>query len=89
MYNPQINTLIQVADAGSFSKAADKMYITAIMCHVTDGNELKRCTLEELEIHGVVIAIVRKLEAEEQPDQTMWAEFEGKYPASRLLTTTP
>lgn len=30
MYNPQIDTLIQVADAGSFSKAADKMYITAV-----------------------------------------------------------
>ena len=30
MYNPQINTLIQVADAGSFSKAADKMYITPV-----------------------------------------------------------
>ena len=30
MYNPQIETLIQVADAGSFSKAADKMHITAV-----------------------------------------------------------
>lgn len=53
---------------------------TAIMFHVTDGNELKRCTLEELEIHGVVAAILRKLEAEERPDQTMWAELEDKYP---------
>lgn len=30
MYNPQIETLIQVADAGSFSKAAEKMYITSV-----------------------------------------------------------
>lgn len=30
MYNPQIETLIQVADAGSFSKAAEKMYITPV-----------------------------------------------------------
>ena len=30
MYNPQINTLIQVAGAGSFSKAADKLYITTV-----------------------------------------------------------
>lgn len=30
MYNPQIETLIQVADAGSFSKAAERMYITPV-----------------------------------------------------------
>lgn len=30
MYNPQIETLIEVADLGSFSKAADKMYITSV-----------------------------------------------------------
>ena len=30
MYNPQIETLVQVADAGSFSKAAEKMYITSV-----------------------------------------------------------
>ena len=30
MYNPQIETLIQVADAGSFSKAAERMYITSV-----------------------------------------------------------
>lgn len=28
MYNPQIETFIKVADAGSFSKAAEEMYIT-------------------------------------------------------------
>lgn len=28
MYNPQLNTFIQAADAGSFSKAAEIMYIT-------------------------------------------------------------
>lgn len=30
MYNPQMETLIQVADAGSFSKAAERMYITPV-----------------------------------------------------------
>lgn len=30
MYNPQIETLIEVADSGSFSKAAEKMYITSV-----------------------------------------------------------
>lgn len=28
MYNPQIETFIKVADAGSFNKAADELYIT-------------------------------------------------------------
>lgn len=30
MHNPQIETLIQVADAGSFSKAAERLYITPV-----------------------------------------------------------
>lgn len=29
MYNPQIETFIKVADAGSFNKAAEELYITA------------------------------------------------------------
>lgn len=28
MYNPQLETFLRVADAGSFNKAAEKMYIT-------------------------------------------------------------
>lgn len=28
MYNPQLETFIKVADAGSFNKAADELYIT-------------------------------------------------------------
>lgn len=28
MYNPQLDTSIKVADAGSFNKAAEEMYIT-------------------------------------------------------------
>lgn len=28
MYNPQLKTFIRVADAGSFNKAAEKLYIT-------------------------------------------------------------
>ena len=36
MYNPQIETLIQVADAGSFSKAAQQLFVTpaSIMKHI-------------------------------------------------------
>ena len=29
MYNPQLNAFIKVADSGSFSKAAEAMYISA------------------------------------------------------------
>lgn len=29
MYNPQLETFICVVDSGSFSKAAEKMYITS------------------------------------------------------------
>ena len=29
MYNPQLETFIRVADAGSFNKAAEELYITA------------------------------------------------------------
>ena len=34
MYNPQIETFIKVADAGSFNKAAEELYITptAVIC---------------------------------------------------------
>lgn len=28
MYNPQLETFISVADAGSFNKAAEQLYIT-------------------------------------------------------------
>ena len=28
MYNPQLETFIRVADAGSFNKAAEELYIT-------------------------------------------------------------
>lgn len=28
LYNPQLDTFLRVADAGSFSKAAEEMYIT-------------------------------------------------------------
>ena len=30
MYNPQLETFIRVADAGSFNKAAEEVYITQI-----------------------------------------------------------
>lgn len=28
MYNPQLDTFLRVADAGSFNKATEEMYIT-------------------------------------------------------------
>ena len=31
MYNPQIETFIKVADAGSFNKAAEELYITPLL----------------------------------------------------------
>lgn len=88
-YNGRICLVKAPGDKGSFFRRPFIDGDTAIMCHITDGNELKRCTLEELEIHGVVTAIVRKLEAEEQPDQTMWAEFEDKYPSDPLINYYP
>ena len=32
MYNPQLDTFICVVEAGSFSKAADKLYISQRRC---------------------------------------------------------
>lgn len=41
---------------------------TVLMCDPTDGEEVDRCKVDELECSGIVTAIVRKLEAEEPVD---------------------
>lgn len=36
MYNPQLETFIKVADAGSFNKAAEESFITPHRCYKAD-----------------------------------------------------
>ncbi len=36
MYNPQLDTFICVVEAGSFSKAAEELYISAPGCKISD-----------------------------------------------------
>ena len=36
MYNPQLDTFLCVVEAGSFSKAAEQLYISAPGGHQTD-----------------------------------------------------
>ncbi len=57
MYNPQILTLIEVADAGSFSKAAEKMYITSVsvMNQINSLEKRVGVKLFERTNHGVVL----------------------------------
>ncbi len=57
MYNPQIETLIEVADAGSFSKAAEKMYITSVsvMNQINSLEKRVGVKLFERTNHGVVL----------------------------------
>ncbi|MDE7246083.1 MAG: LysR family transcriptional regulator [Oscillospiraceae bacterium] len=57
MYHPQIETMIRVADAGSFSKAADQMYITPVSV-MNQMNALERrigVTIFERTNQGVVL----------------------------------
>lgn len=62
---------------------------TAIICDPTDGEENERCPLGELKVHGVVIAIVRGMEAEKRPNMEPWAEFSEKYPSDKLMDYYP
>lgn len=59
--------------------------VIAIVCDPTDGEENDRCPLEDLEVYGVVTAIVRSLEAEERTDMEAWEEFRAKYPEDKLM----
>ena len=58
---------------------------TVLMCDPTDGEEVDRCKVDELECSGIVTAIVRKMEAEERPDMEAWEEFIEKYPPDKLM----
>lgn len=45
MYNPQLETFIRVADAGSFNKAAEESYITptAVIMRIGNSECLSKC----------------------------------------------
>ena len=51
MFNPQLATFVCVADCGSFSQAAEKLYLssTAVMKQLTHGDGLVGRTLMSLQ----------------------------------------
>lgn len=57
IYNPQLKTFIAVCDAGSFSKAAEKLYITptAVIKQINLLEESMHVRLFERTNHGVVL----------------------------------
>ena len=57
---------------------------TVFACDPTDGEENETLSLDELRVTGVVIGIVRSLDAEERADLTSWHEFEEKFPRDPL-----
>ena len=57
---------------------------TVFACDPTDGEENETLSLDELRVTGVVIGIVRSLDAEERADLTSWHEFEEKFPRDAL-----
>ena len=57
---------------------------TVLVCDPTDGEENETIPLDELRVTGVVIGIVRSLDAEERADLTSWHEFEEKFPRDPL-----
>lgn len=59
---------------------------TVLVCDPTDGEENETIPLDELRISGVVIGIVRSLDAEEKVDLRDWCEFEDKFPHDPLET---
>ena len=62
---------------------------TAIVCDPTDGEEIGRFPLDKLKIHGVLIAIVREMKAEERRTDEKWGEFCEKFPADKLINYYP
>lgn len=59
MYNPQIETLIHVADTRSFSKAADQMYITTVSV-MNQINAVSDVAIERArQIGGVEQSVIR------------------------------
>lgn len=57
---------------------------TVLVCDPTDGEENETIPLDELRVTGVVIGIVRSLDAEEKVDLKDWREFEEKFPRDPL-----
>lgn len=57
---------------------------TVLVCDPTDGEENETIPLDELRVIGVVIGIVRSLDAEEKVDLKDWREFEEKFPHDPL-----
>ena len=57
---------------------------TVLVCDPTDGEENEAIPLDELRVSGVVIGIVRSLDAEEKADLKDWREFEEKFPHDPL-----
>lgn len=57
---------------------------TVLVCDPTDGEENETIPLDELRVTGVVIGIVRSLDAEEKVDLKGWREFEEKFPRDPL-----
>lgn len=57
---------------------------TVLVCDPTDGEENETIPLDELRVSGVVIGIVRNLDAEEKADLKDWREFEEKFPHDPL-----
>ena len=62
---------------------------TAIVCDPTDGEETGRFPLDKLKIHGVLIAIVREMKAEERRTNEKFGEFREKFPADKLMNYYP
>lgn len=58
---------------------------TVLMCDPTDGEEVDRCKVDDLECSGIVTAIVRKMAAEERPDMKAWDEFYAKCTTDNLV----
>ena len=57
---------------------------TVLVCDPTDGEENETIPLDELRVTGVVIGIVRSLDAEEKVDLKDWREFKEKFPHDPL-----
>lgn len=57
---------------------------TVLVCDPTDGEENETIPSDELRVTGVVIGIVRSLDAEEKVDLKDWREFKEKFPHDPL-----
>lgn len=88
-YNGRVCLVTTPAERGSFYQRIFVEGDTAIICDPTDGEETGRYPLDKVKIHGVLIAIVREMKAEERPSLEKWAEFIKKYPPDKLMNYYP